>query len=279
MYTIHSVMHTNGYQIIPQRPGTNKIHIFRQTARAGKLSPRPHPNYIIRPPRPAPPRPAPPRPAPPRPAPPRPAPPRPAPPRPAPPRPAPPRPAPPRPAPPRPAPRHPAPPRPAHRSAVLKLALEKNRITTTKTGHLRKDNYSAMSQAMRLSCIARHGHSVGEMVNLLSVDSEKVKEMFVWLDAVWYPVFAVVLCIGFLWQVVGVAALSGLALLSILILVNVVFLGSKIAQYQVHFLVTHLQICLFTVAPWRVKQSDENWNGLLTLRSINPFNLMRFLRI
>ncbi|KAK2163833.1 hypothetical protein NP493_1444g01004 [Ridgeia piscesae] len=60
--------------------------------------------------------------------------------------------------------------------------------------------------------------SVGEMVNLMSVDSEKVKEMFNWLDALWFPFFTVVLCIVFLWQVVGVAALSGLALLSILIL-------------------------------------------------------------
>ncbi|KAK2158848.1 hypothetical protein NP493_1768g00015 [Ridgeia piscesae] len=80
--------------------------------------------------------------------------------------------------------------------------------------------------------MARHGQSVGEMVNLMSVDSEKVKEMFNWLDALWFPFFTVVLCIVFLWQVVGVAALSGLALLSILILVNAVFLGSKMAQYQ-----------------------------------------------
>ena len=136
-----------------------------------------------------------------------------------------------------------------------------------------------MLQAMRLSCIARHGQSVGEMVNLMSVDSEKVKEMFIWLDALWFPVFTVVLCVGFLWQVVGVAALAGLALLSILILVNAVFLGSKIAQYQVHFIVMHLHICLSTIATWRIKQSDENWNCLLTLRLIDPFNLMRFQRI
>ena len=113
-----------------------------------------------------------------------------------------------------------------------------------------------MSQALRLSCIARHGQSVGEMVNLMSVDSEKVKEMFVWLDSLWYPFFTIVLCIGFLWQIVGVAALAGLALLSVLILVNAVFLGGKMAQYQVNFLLIYLQHYLSTIVPWRIKQSD-----------------------
>ena len=38
---------------------------------------------------------------------------------------------------------------------------------------------------------------------------------------------------------------------------------------------TLLQHCLSTIAPWRISQFDDIYICLLTLRSINPFVLMR----
>ena len=35
-----------------------------------------------------------------------------------------------------------------------------------------------------------------------------------------------------------------------------------------------LQLCLSTIALWRINQSDDNWICLLTLKFINPFVLM-----
>ena len=47
-----------------------------------------------------------------------------------------------------------------------------------------------------------------------------------------------------------------------------------IAKYR-RQLKTHFQTCLSALAPWRINQSDDNWNCLLTLGSINHFVLMR----
>ena len=39
--------------------------------------------------------------------------------------------------------------------------------------------------------------------------------------------------------------------------------SKNIAKFRCH-LKTHFQPCLFTTAPWRINQSDENWICLLT---------------
>ena len=91
-----------------------------------------------------------------------------------------------------------------------------------------------LRQALRLSSSARHGRSVGELVNLVSIDSQKVEEFFLYIYLVSSLPFTIVFCMVFLWDVVGVSALAGLAVLALLIPINAVFLGRKISQYQVH---------------------------------------------
>ena len=101
-----------------------------------------------------------------------------------------------------------------------------------------------LSQALRLSSCARHGRSVGELVNLVSIDSQKVEEMFVYYNSLWNVPLSVVVCMLFLWREVGLSAFAGLAVLAVLIPINAVFLGSKISQYQVpapHALYSALQ--------------------------------------
>ena len=49
VHTIHSVTHTNGYQVIRQMTGTNNVQILRKTARAANLILHPPRNYIIGP--------------------------------------------------------------------------------------------------------------------------------------------------------------------------------------------------------------------------------------
>ena len=91
-----------------------------------------------------------------------------------------------------------------------------------------------LSQALRLSSCARHGRSVGELVNLVSIDSQKVEELFLYIYLVCSLPFTIVVCMVFLWNIVGASALAGLAVLAMLIPINAVFLGRKISQYQVH---------------------------------------------
>ncbi|KAK2168341.1 hypothetical protein NP493_1234g00004 [Ridgeia piscesae] len=112
-------------------------------------------------------------------------------------------------------------------------------------------------KALRLSSCARHGRSVGELVNLVSIDSQKVEEMFVYYNSLWNVPLSVVVCMLFLWREVGLSAFAGLAVLAVLIPINAVFLGSKISQYQT---------LRMKINDTRMRLTNEMLNGIKVLK-------------
>lgn len=75
-------------------------------------------------------------------------------------------------------------------------------------------------KSLRLSPSARSKHSVGEIVNLMSNDSQRITDMTQYLHLIWSAPFQVILCLYLLWQVIGAATLAGVAVLILLVPIN-----------------------------------------------------------
>nr|AHK05642.1 ATP-binding cassette transporter sub-family C member 1 isoform X4 [Tigriopus japonicus] len=83
-----------------------------------------------------------------------------------------------------------------------------------------------------LSSSSRRQRSVGETVNLMSIDSERVSTIIGSLNTIWYSPTVIILSLAFLWEYVGPSCLAGLGVMIILIPVNAI-LSAKIKKYQV----------------------------------------------
>ncbi|KAK4875040.1 hypothetical protein RN001_011462 [Aquatica leii] len=75
-------------------------------------------------------------------------------------------------------------------------------------------------KALRMSNSARKESTVGEIVNLMSVDAQKFVELTPYLNMIWSAPLQIVLALYFLWQVLGASVLAGLAVMIVLIPVN-----------------------------------------------------------
>ncbi|CAG7727098.1 unnamed protein product, partial [Allacma fusca] len=87
-------------------------------------------------------------------------------------------------------------------------------------------------KALVLSNATRRERTVGEIVNLMSVDIAKVFEAVQFCTLVWSAPLQLGVSIYFLWLVIGPSALAGLAVLLFLIPINGV-VSTKLRAYQV----------------------------------------------
>ena len=60
------------------------------------------------------------------------------------------------------------------------------------------------------------------MVNLISVDSQKLFGLTTYLNIIWSGPFQILVCMFMLWRYIGIAALAGLAVMSVFVPFNVV---------------------------------------------------------
>lgn len=79
---------------------------------------------------------------------------------------------------------------------------------------------------------AKKKSTVGEIVNLMSVDCQRVQDMTGYLWMLWSSPLQIALAIYMLWQQLGVSVMAGLAVLILLIPINGV-LAFKSRRYQV----------------------------------------------
>ncbi|XP_031240697.1 canalicular multispecific organic anion transporter 1 [Mastomys coucha] len=91
---------------------------------------------------------------------------------------------------------------------------------------------SVYKKALTLSNLARRQYTIGETVNLMSVDSQKLMDVTNYMHLVWSSVLQICLSIFFLWRELGPSILAGVGLLVLLVPVNGV-LATKIRNIQV----------------------------------------------
>lgn len=80
--------------------------------------------------------------------------------------------------------------------------------------------------------MARRQYTIGETVNLMSVDAQKLMDVANYFQLTWSTVLQIVLSIFFLWRELGPSVLAGVGVMVLLIPVNAV-LATKNRKIQV----------------------------------------------
>ena len=107
---------------------------------------------------------------------------------------------------------------------------------------------------MRLSALSRHSTTVGEIVNLMSVDTQKLQDMPLILHYIWSSPLIIALAMAMLWQILGPACMAGLGFMIIVLPLNSLLLAKKLRALQVF---KRIEIeALFPNLPYKLL----NWN-------------------
>ena len=88
------------------------------------------------------------------------------------------------------------------------------------------------SQALSLSNASRNLSTAGELVNLMSVDCQKILEIASNFSMIWSTPIQIIVGLVFLFRTLGVSVFAGLAMTILLMPMNII--SGKLAQkYQV----------------------------------------------
>uniref|UniRef100_A0A8C9U3C7 Multidrug resistance-associated protein 1 n=1 Tax=Scleropages formosus TaxID=113540 RepID=A0A8C9U3C7_SCLFO len=87
-------------------------------------------------------------------------------------------------------------------------------------------------KAMVITNAARRTSTVGEIVNLMSVDAQRFMDLITYINMLWSAPLQVVLALYFLWQNLGASVLAGVAVMVLMVPVNAV-IATKTKTYQV----------------------------------------------
>ncbi|KAM8837861.1 ATP-binding cassette sub-family C member 3 isoform 2-T2 [Spinachia spinachia] len=103
---------------------------------------------------------------------------------------------------------------------------------------------------------AKRSSTVGEVVNLMSVDAQRFMDLTTFLNMLWSAPFQIMLALYFLWQNLGPSVLAGVAVMVMLIPLNAV-IAMKTRAYQVEQM-QHKDS--------RIKLMNEILNGIKVLK-------------
>lgn len=100
------------------------------------------------------------------------------------------------------------------------------------------------------------GSTIGEIVNLMSVDAQRFMDMMPFLNMIWSGPFQIGVALYFLWNTLGPSTLAGVAVMILLIPING-FIVSKVRT---------LQVTQMKNKDERVKLMSEILNGIKVLK-------------
>ncbi|NXE47010.1 MRP6 protein, partial [Casuarius casuarius] len=82
-----------------------------------------------------------------------------------------------------------------------------------------------------MSNASRKAATVGEIVNLVSVDVQKLMDLIIYFNGTWLAPIRIIICFVFLWQLIGPSALTSIAVFLLLLPLNFV-ITKKRSQFQ-----------------------------------------------
>ncbi|XP_076852199.1 multidrug resistance-associated protein 1-like isoform X2 [Brachyhypopomus gauderio] len=111
-------------------------------------------------------------------------------------------------------------------------------------------------KALVINSAARRTCTVGEIVNLVSADTQKLMDFVVYFSAVWLAPIEIGLCLYFLWQRLGPSALAGIATVILIFPLNglIAKMRSKLQEVQMKYM------------DGRIKLMNEILNGIKILK-------------
>lgn len=107
-------------------------------------------------------------------------------------------------------------------------------------------------KALSMSSAAKRDTTVGEIVNLMAVDAQRFSESVQFFHLVWAGPLTIALAIYFLWQILGVAVVTGLVVMLLMLPLN-----AWLATW-----IRNLQVKQMTKKDGRVKLMNEILNGI-----------------
>ncbi|XP_036773815.2 ATP-binding cassette sub-family C member 6 isoform X1 [Manis pentadactyla] len=96
---------------------------------------------------------------------------------------------------------------------MYRLKLLQMRLQTAITGLVYR-------KVLALSSGSRKASAVGDVVNLVSVDVQRLSESIIYLNGLWLPLFWIGICFVYLWQLLGPSALIAIVVFLSLLPVN-----------------------------------------------------------
>uniref|UniRef100_A0A6Q2XP15 Multidrug resistance-associated protein 1 n=1 Tax=Esox lucius TaxID=8010 RepID=A0A6Q2XP15_ESOLU len=111
-------------------------------------------------------------------------------------------------------------------------------------------------KALVISNAARRTSTVGEIVNLMSVDAQRFMDLITYINMIWSAPLQVVLALYFLWQNLGPSVLAGVAVMVLMVPINAV-IAMKTKTYQVAQMKSKDN---------RIKLMNELLNGIKVLK-------------
>ncbi|XP_026991190.1 multidrug resistance-associated protein 1 isoform X3 [Tachysurus fulvidraco] len=111
-------------------------------------------------------------------------------------------------------------------------------------------------KALVITNAARRTSTVGEIVNLMSVDAQRFMDLITYINMIWSAPLQVVLALYFLWQNLGPSVLAGVAVMVLMVPVNAV-IAMKTKTYQVAQMKSKDN---------RIKLMNEVLNGIKVLK-------------
>ncbi|KAM6155929.1 ATP-binding cassette sub-family C member 6 [Rhynchocyon petersi] len=103
---------------------------------------------------------------------------------------------------------------------MYRLKLLQMRLRTAVTGLVNR-------KVLALSSSSRKVSAVGDVVNLVSVDVQRLSESILYLNGLWLPVVWIVVCFVLLWQLLGPSALTAIAVFLSLLPLNFIITKKK----------------------------------------------------
>uniref|UniRef100_A0A3Q3WCA4 Uncharacterized protein n=1 Tax=Mola mola TaxID=94237 RepID=A0A3Q3WCA4_MOLML len=111
-------------------------------------------------------------------------------------------------------------------------------------------------KALIITNAAKRSSTVGEVVNLMSVDAQRFMDLTTFLNMLWSAPLQIILALYFLWQNLGPSVLAGVAVMIMLIPLNAV-IAMKTRAYQVEQM---------QYKDSRIKLMNEILNGIKVLK-------------
>ena len=111
-------------------------------------------------------------------------------------------------------------------------------------------------KALRLKNSVRKERTVGEIVNLMSTDTEKIREVLMWSDIFWSTPLEIAFAIFYIYRELGVAAFAGVAVMVLIMCINAFIVN----------IVKKLQTKQMKLKDERVKNMSEILNGMKIIK-------------
>uniref|UniRef100_A0A665TN30 ABC-type glutathione-S-conjugate transporter n=1 Tax=Echeneis naucrates TaxID=173247 RepID=A0A665TN30_ECHNA len=112
-------------------------------------------------------------------------------------------------------------------------------------------------KSLVINSASRRTCTVGEIVNLVSADTQKLMDFVVYFNAVWLAPIEIALCLFFLWQHLGPSALAGIATVILIFPLNG-FIAKKRSKLQVKIQMKFMD--------GRIRLMNEILNGIKILK-------------